>query len=81
MTHAANAAGIQRRRPFARGRSGNPAGKRPGTRHRTTMAAEALLDGEATAITRKAIEAALSGDMIAIRICMDRSCRRGASAA
>jgi uncharacterized protein YjaG (DUF416 family) len=31
-----------------------------------------LLDGEAEAITRKAIEKAKGGDMIAIRLCMDR---------
>jgi hypothetical protein len=35
---AANAAGMQRRgRPFKKGRSGNPAGKAKGIRHRTTM--------------------------------------------
>jgi hypothetical protein len=33
---------------------------------------EALLEGEADIITRKAIELAKAGDLIAIRICMDR---------
>jgi len=56
------------------GQSGNPAGKRPGTRHRVTIAMEALLDGEAEALTRKAIELALTGDMQALKICMDRLC-------
>ena len=46
---------------FSKGRSGNPRGKPQGARHRTTLAAEALLDGEAEGLTRKAIEMALSG--------------------
>jgi hypothetical protein len=58
--------------PFAKGRSGNPAGRPVGARHKTTIAAEALLDGEAEALTRKAIEAALGGDMTALRLCLDR---------
>jgi hypothetical protein len=33
-----------------------------GVRHAATLAAEALLDGEAEALTRKAIEVALGGD-------------------
>ena len=37
-----------------------------------TVAAEALLDGEAEALTRKAIELALAGDTIALRLCLDR---------
>jgi hypothetical protein len=57
---------------FSKGRSGNPRGKPKGARHRTTLAAEALLDGEAEALTRKAIEMALSGDGTAMRLCLDR---------
>jgi hypothetical protein len=57
---------------FAKGHSGNPAGKLPGTRHRATLAAEALLDGEGEALTRKAIEMALEGDGVALRLCLDR---------
>lgn len=33
---------------------------------------EALLDGEAEAITRKAIDKAKEGDMVAIRLCLER---------
>jgi hypothetical protein len=69
---AANTAGNQRGRPFTKGRSGNPAGKPKGARHRATLAAETLLDGEAEALTRKAIELALGGDILALKICLDR---------
>ena len=58
--------------PFEPGKSGNPAGKLKGTRNRTTMAVEALLDGEAEAITRKAVELAKGGDLTALRLCLDR---------
>jgi hypothetical protein len=57
---------------FRKGQSGNPAGKLPGTRHKLTMAAEALLDGEAEALTRKAIALALKGDTTALRLCLER---------
>ncbi len=57
---------------FAPGHSGNPRGKRPGTRHKVTLACEELLRGEAEAITRVAIERALEGDAVALRICLDR---------
>lgn len=40
--------------------AGNP-GKPRGTRHKATRAALALLDGEAEALTRKAVELALGG--------------------
>ena len=36
------------------------------------MAAEALLDGEAEALTRKAIEMAMAGDTTALRLCLER---------
>lgn len=44
---------------FRRGKSGNPAGRPRGARNRATLAAEALLEGEAEALTRKAIELAV----------------------
>src|SRR5215208_2087882 len=57
---------------FKPGQSGNPAGKAKGTRHRATRAAEVLLDGEVEALTRKAVEMALAGDTVAMRLCLDR---------
>lgn len=50
---------------------GNP-GKPKGSRHKATMASLRLLDGEAEALTRKVIEAALGGDTVALRLCLER---------
>lgn len=61
-----------RGRPFPEGRFGNPSGRPKGARNRATRAAEELLDGDAAAITRKAIEMALGGDSAAIRLCLER---------
>ncbi len=47
-------------------------GRTKGSRHKTTMAIEELLDGQAEALTQKAINAALDGDMVALRLCLDR---------
>jgi hypothetical protein len=47
-------------------------GRTPGSRHKTTMAIEALLEGEHEKLTRKAIDMALGGDTTALRLCLDR---------
>lgn len=57
-----------RGRPFG---PGNP-GKPRGARSRATLAAEALLDGEAEKLTRTAIDKALEGDSVALRLCLER---------
>ena len=57
---------------WKKGQSGNPNGRIAGSRNRTTLALESLLDGQADALTAKAIELALAGDMQALRLCMDR---------
>jgi hypothetical protein len=67
-THARKNAANTRGKPF---RAGNP-GKPKGARHKTTLAIEALLNGEAEELTRAAIEKAKAGDMIALRLCLDR---------
>ena len=54
------------------GQSGNPKGRPKGARNRATVAAETLLDGEAEALTRKAVEMALEGDSTALRLCLER---------
>jgi Family of unknown function (DUF5681) len=58
--------------PWKPGQSGNPAGKPKGTRHRITMAIQELLDGEAETLTRKAIDMAKGGDLVAMRLCLER---------
>ncbi|MGC2077599.1 MAG: DUF5681 domain-containing protein [Xanthobacteraceae bacterium] len=57
---------------WRKGASGNKAGKPPGARHKVTLAAETLLDSEAETLSRKAIELALTGDVSALRLCLDR---------
>src|SRR3954454_11154830 len=57
---------------FKPGLSGNPRGRAKGSRNQMTLAMEALLDGESEALTRKAIELALGGDITALRLCLDR---------
>ena len=47
-------------------------GRTPGSRNKTTLAVEALLEGEHEALTRKAIDKALEGDTAALRLCLDR---------
>ena len=50
---------------------GNP-GKPRGARHKATVAALALLDGEADRLTRRAVDLALYGDVTALRLCLER---------
>lgn len=57
---------------FRRGVSGNPRGRPVGSRNHATLAAATLLEGEAEAITRKAVELALAGDPVALRLCVER---------
>lgn len=52
---------------------GNP-GKPKGARHRVTRAVEALLEGQAETLTKRAIDAALAGDSTALRLCLERIC-------
>ena len=53
---------------FAKGNPGRPAG----SRHKYVLAIQSLLDGEAEALGRKAIELALAGDTTALRLCIER---------
>jgi Family of unknown function (DUF5681) len=57
---------------FQPGKSGNPNGRPAGSRNKATLAIDALLDGEAATLTRKAIALAKAGDMQALKLCMDR---------
>jgi hypothetical protein len=57
-----------RGRPF---RAGNP-GRRPGSKNRTTLVAEALLRDEEEELVRKAIEMAKDGDRPMLKFLLDR---------
>ena len=57
---------------WKKGQTGNPKGCPTGSRHKATIAAQALLDGESEALTRKAVKLALDGDMTALRLCLER---------
>jgi hypothetical protein len=59
---------VGRGRPFPPGNPGRP----KGARNRATLAAEALLDGQAEALTLKVLERALQGDTTALRLCLAR---------
>ena len=61
-----------RGRPFTPGQSGNPGGRPAGSRNHASLAVDKLLHGEAEALTRKAIEKALEGDIAALRLCLER---------
>src|SRR6516164_6888112 len=59
---------------FQKGQSGNPRGRPAGSRNNATLACEALLEGQAEALTQKAVDMALAGDPAALRICLERIC-------
>lgn len=72
MAHDRNSgANSDGRNPDGTFAPGNP-GKPPGSRHRATQAVQALLEGEAEALTRRAVERALEGDVTALRLCLER---------
>ena len=58
----------RRGRPFA---NGNP-GRKRGSKNRTTVVAAALLDGEAEALVRKAVELAKAGNVPMLKLLLSR---------
>lgn len=69
---ADNTADKQRGRPFQPGQSGNPSGRPKNSRNVTTQLVEALIEGEAEEIVRKAIEQAKNGDGPVLRALLER---------
>ena len=57
---------------FLPGTSGNPRGRPHESRNRSALLVEALLDGQAEALAGKAIERALAGDPLALKLCLER---------
>lgn len=70
MAKAPNKNGRQSDGTFAKGN--NLGGRTAGSRNKTTLAVEALLEGDHERLTRAAITAALAGDVSAQRLCLDR---------
>jgi hypothetical protein len=58
---------------FQPGQSGNPAGKKPGTRNRSTMLVEQMIGEEAEQIAGNLIRSAIEGKPWAIQACMKRA--------
>jgi len=57
--------------PFEKGQSGNPNGRPKGVRDKRTAARE-LLEPHIPDLVQKAVDMALQGDTVALRICIDR---------
>ena len=53
---------------FSAGNTGRP----KGSRNKTTIAIESLLQGQAEALTQTAVAKALEGDSVALRLCIGR---------
>ena len=53
---------------FATGNAGRP----KGSRNKVTLAIESLLQGQAEALTQTAVTKALDGDIVALRLCLER---------
>jgi hypothetical protein len=58
--------------PFQPGQSGNPAGRPPGARNKRSLVSDAMFEGEADALVRRAVDQGLNGDLRAIRLILDR---------
>jgi len=57
---------------FQPGQSGNPNGRPKGSKNKSTLALQKLLDGEGEVILRKAIELAKAGNRHALKLCLER---------
>jgi len=61
---------------FLPGQSGNPAGKRPGTRNRATLIRQAFAEGEEMVVARAVIDKAKDGDAVSARFLLGLLCPR-----
>ena len=72
MTTTSETTGRQQGGRFRKGVSGNPAGRPRGSRNKTTLLAERLLEHEAEDLVRQLVERAKAGDPTALRLCIER---------
>ena len=57
---------------FQKGASGNPAGNHKGSRHKSTLLAEKILEDDRDGIINAVVAAAKNGDPTAMRLCVER---------
>jgi hypothetical protein len=57
---------------FAPGQSGNPAGRRPGSRNKSTFAIDAALEARAEDVAKRLVDLAAEGNGAAMRLCFGR---------
>src|SRR6516162_7798780 len=64
---------------FHKGESGNPAGRQRGSRNRTTILMQSLLEADGEALARKAIDLAKGGDLAGFACAWTGWCRRAST--
>jgi len=67
-----NSGKIQAKGKYTKGHSGNPKGKPKGARNKSSLVAEALLEGSLDKICKKVEEEALNGNMQAAKMILER---------
>lgn len=64
--------GLKQDTKFKKGQSGNPNGRKQGSRSKATILAEKLLDSEVEGLVGECIKMAKGGDSTAMKLVMDR---------
>jgi hypothetical protein len=57
---------------FQKGQSGNPTGRKPGAKNKATIMAERLMEKDIKGITNVVVKQALTGDITAAKLVLDR---------
>ncbi len=57
---------------FQKGQSGNPAGRRRGSRNKSSIRMQEMLEQKAEQLVDKLLEMAIGGNIGALRLCLDR---------
>lgn len=65
-------AAIKGHKGFRRGKSGNPRGRRKGSKNKATLMSMAILNEDAEEITKSIVRKAIDGDETAMRLCLER---------